>query len=633
VTAPPAPWDSAEFLPLKPEGPEYGYAAGGKLYSCSREDLFRTCEDSSARGAALVWTPETTRLVTPWEIPYLEPAMLIRSRNGLRRRAAFHALSMVIWGGLAAWQRRSAEFPLFAALAVFAGVLPLVFTLRARRRLAANATINARSAARFSRFVLWIRGRPRPSTLILAGCLALAGLWQLMSGLDRSIDVAAQFKFLVFEGEPYRLVTGGLIHAGILHFILNLSALFVLAGAAEALSSRAHVAVVFLVALATSGLATQFLNPMAVTVGSSGAILGLLGFLFVFAHRRRDAIPPSFRKSIVFMVLGVAVLGALFPRMIDNAAHAGGFLGGAVAGWLLLAKPRLLIPAPAGRPLQAAGFLSLAIVAAASAAMPIYARSRVYFEGLIQAGGEVMDAGKLDAAILMYSRAIRLKPDDPGGYWMRGVARHHKGEFARAISDYDRALQLDPSLAAVLHERSKTKLAMGDRAGALADINEALKLEPRDSASRVHRAWIRALQGDAEGARQDCEAALAIRPRNADAVSMRGRVKALGGDEAGAVADFTEAIRLDPRHQAAHVHRGNALLRKGDANGALADFEQALKIDPHDPDALLGRGLVRRKKGDVAGARADLEQALRINKPGWDQRGAAEAALRELEAK
>ncbi|MGH7680308.1 MAG: rhomboid family intramembrane serine protease, partial [Gemmatimonadaceae bacterium] len=73
------------------------------------------------------------------------------------------------------------------------------------------------------------------------------------------------------------------------------------------------------------------------SVGASGAIFGLMGAIILILHRHRDVL--YMRDKRIGVVIGVwagytFLLGAVSP-MIDNGAHLGGFLAGALVGPLL----------------------------------------------------------------------------------------------------------------------------------------------------------------------------------------------------------------------------------------------------------------------------------------------------------
>jgi tetratricopeptide (TPR) repeat protein len=63
-----------------------------------------------------------------------------------------------------------------------------------------------------------------------------------------------------------------------------------------------------------------------------------------------------------------------------------------------------------------------------------------------------------DRAIRYHSKAIRLNPNNPNAYNLRGDAYHDKKEYGKAISDLNEAIRLDPKFAlAYVNRGNNTK--------------------------------------------------------------------------------------------------------------------------------------------------------------------------------
>jgi len=74
-----------------------------------------------------------------------------------------------------------------------------------------------------------------------------------------------------------------------------------------------------------------FLQGASVTVGASAAIYGLLGALVYYGRRTGSRLVHAQAMS---WAISMFVLGLIVPG-IDNYAHAGGFIGGFLAGRFL----------------------------------------------------------------------------------------------------------------------------------------------------------------------------------------------------------------------------------------------------------------------------------------------------------
>ena len=70
------------------------------------------------------------------------------------------------------------------------------------------------------------------------------------------------------------------------------------------------------------------------SAGASGALFGLVGVLFVFGIKFRHELPEGFKRAFGTGMLPIIVInlfiGYLGRGFIDNAAHLGGLVSGAV---------------------------------------------------------------------------------------------------------------------------------------------------------------------------------------------------------------------------------------------------------------------------------------------------------------
>jgi rhomboid protease GluP len=156
--------------------------------------------------------------------------------------------------------------------------------------------------------------------------------------------------------EYWRLVAAMFLHHGLLHFVVNVWALYQLGSLFELLFGSTRFAVTYFVSgIVASIVSAIFVAPATVAAGASGAIFGILG-AFIFAIRRS----PRWRherwaKSLVTQLIGWGVLnifiGLQFPG-IDNSAH----IGGLVAGLLLGLWPHRVAPPPPGETMLEASY-------------------------------------------------------------------------------------------------------------------------------------------------------------------------------------------------------------------------------------------------------------------------------------
>lgn len=147
----------------------------------------------------------------------------------------------------------------------------------------------------------------------------------------------------VGDGQYWRLVTGGFLHSGLLHIAFNMLLLWFLGSEIEGRLGGPRFALVYLTALLGGSLGA-LVQTQGITVGASGAVFGLMGYLVV--EMRRNGQNP-FQSQIGFLIV-VNLLLSLRPG-VSWGGHVGGLVFGALAGIALYEGsrrgPRWLGPA------------------------------------------------------------------------------------------------------------------------------------------------------------------------------------------------------------------------------------------------------------------------------------------------
>ena len=218
-----------------------------------------------------------------------------------------------------------------------------------------------------------ISGNFRAHQLIASICvpvflaMAVVGGWHslLMPGLDIVLRFGASYGPLIRDGQWWRLFTCMFVHFGFFHLFMNMMALSILGRQLEIFQGRTTSILLFILGGFTGSVGSLLWHPTVVSAGASGGIFGLAGATAGFALRHRRELPEGLRKEIrtmVFRLLGYNAL-LLFAGFIDHAAHAGGFLGGLVFGFLLGRSPTHPQPLPwHSRALAVASLLGLLIL-------------------------------------------------------------------------------------------------------------------------------------------------------------------------------------------------------------------------------------------------------------------------------
>lgn len=199
-------------------------------------------------------------------------------------------------------------------------------------------------------------------TIVLIVAIGAVFVAQMAAGLSPSIEAAGFDKPAFLRAHEYwRILTGAALHGGPLHVIMNCYAFYSFGRIFELLSNRAHLAIVFLLSAVGGGVLSLIFVPDGISVGASGGIVGLIGYLAVYAFRRRQFISPEFRKNLLINIGFILVFGLVLFQQVDNFGHIGGLIVGAVYAFLQIPSDDYADPRIAGNITQAAGLVSLGI--------------------------------------------------------------------------------------------------------------------------------------------------------------------------------------------------------------------------------------------------------------------------------
>lgn len=165
------------------------------------------------------------------------------------------------------------------------------------------------------------------------------GVWLLMTVLGGNpyrasgpvLEHGATYGPLVVQGEWWRLASGAFLHSGFIHLAMNMLLLWFLSQELEPALGRLRFALLYGVSLLGGSLGVMVLDPLAPTVGASGAVFGLMGALIVLQLRAKQ---NPWQSGIGGLVLINLVLTFAIPG-ISIGGHVGGLLAGAAAGALL----------------------------------------------------------------------------------------------------------------------------------------------------------------------------------------------------------------------------------------------------------------------------------------------------------
>ncbi|HSS38171.1 MAG TPA: rhomboid family intramembrane serine protease [Polyangia bacterium] len=190
----------------------------------------------------------------------------------------------------------------------------------------------------------WFRGlkqAPVTAALIVVNVfiyLAMAAVSGRVLSFDTPVLVAAGASVTAPDVvvSHWRWLTAAFIHVNLLHIFMNMWVL----GQIGAISEKAIGRGLFAATYVVTGVLGNVLSSLLVahggrmlSAGASGAIMGLIGMAATFAWRSGQRAAARALAFNILFVLGVGLsLSARGVHLVDNAAHIGGLVAGALVG-------------------------------------------------------------------------------------------------------------------------------------------------------------------------------------------------------------------------------------------------------------------------------------------------------------
>jgi membrane associated rhomboid family serine protease len=141
------------------------------------------------------------------------------------------------------------------------------------------------------------------------------------------VEHGALSRATVADGEYYRLVTSGFLHAGFIHIAFNMYILYMLGQMLEPAIGSFRFALIYFVSLLAGSFGALVFTKIGLTVGASGAVFGLAA-AGVMVMRSRGIDPM---QSGLPLFIGINLLLGFVISGISVGGHIGGLVGGALA--------------------------------------------------------------------------------------------------------------------------------------------------------------------------------------------------------------------------------------------------------------------------------------------------------------
>jgi tetratricopeptide (TPR) repeat protein len=109
-----------------------------------------------------------------------------------------------------------------------------------------------------------------------------------------------------------------------------------------------------------------------------------------------------------------------------------------------------------------------------TAILVVFTGCKTPLEQHLDKGNSYFDQEKWDQAIIEYTAAIEIDPENAQAYANRGAAFAEQSKYDLSLVDYNKALELDPQNAIVYYNRAIAYNYMGEYDKAIADCTKVI---------------------------------------------------------------------------------------------------------------------------------------------------------------
>jgi tetratricopeptide (TPR) repeat protein len=193
-------------------------------------------------------------------------------------------------------------------------------------------------------------------------------------------------------------------------------------------------------------------------------------------------------------------------------------------------------------------------------------------------GKRAYDNEDYKTAIVEYSKAIELEPNNSLYYFERANAYSVDVQNNNAISDYINDINIYPNN--IEYYKGIAEAYTGENCfnKAIEYYTKAIKIDKTDTDLYFSRAIIyENFEKNIEGALSDYEMMIKINPNEATGYFGRGNLYYRNEKYEEAIKDFNNGLRIKPDHDIVYEHRGDCYYFIGEYEKALGDYKTAVE--------------------------------------------------------
>ncbi|MBL7565182.1 rhomboid family protein [Staphylococcus saccharolyticus] len=283
------------------------------------------------------------------------------------------------------------------------------------------------------------------------------------------LEVGGLVHFNVVHSEWYRLISSMFLHFNFEHILMNMLSLFIFGKIIESILGSWRMLTIYFVAGLYGNFVSLSFNTSTISVGSSGAIFGLIGSIFAIMY-----LSKTFDKKVIgplLIALAILIGLSLFMSNINIMAHLGGFIGGLLItfiGYYFTVNCNLFWI-----------FLIIFVLIFVALQVRIFTinEDNIY-DKLIK---DEMLNGNYKEAKDVVNQTLNKNYADDETYYLSGLITATQSSQSEAIAEWERGLKSFPNSGILNYELAIANRSLSDNKKAMKYINKAVKNNPRNA--------------------------------------------------------------------------------------------------------------------------------------------------------
>ncbi|RPE13738.1 rhomboid family intramembrane serine protease [Chitinophaga lutea] len=259
--------------------------------------------------------------------------------------------------------------------------------------------------------------------LVLTNKMLFAGSSWWQADVTVLEQAGANFKPLTLFGQPWRLLAASFLHADVMHLFFNLYGIMIGGTYLEPLLGRWRFLAVYLLCALAASIASLWWYDITPTLGASGAVFGLLGFIFTLLLRK--FVEPFERRALLISIgiyLAFSLATIFMQTNFDHGAHIGGLLMGILLCLLLFRG--LKTPATSKNTLPATALAATVLVIA-------------YFLLPRDVNTYIKKLQQLDENFILSYGVYNTRSEDEKVKWLKNYSIYYMDQNLRIMDEID----------------------------------------------------------------------------------------------------------------------------------------------------------------------------------------------------